>query len=84
MPPVLAADQPVRPLRLALRACVCFRSGFGTNDFSGTLGSWIGSMVKLTWLYVPLRICMRYNNVVYVRAVYTNMHIYVSPHTARR
>ncbi len=30
------------------------RSDCSENTFSGTIGGWIGSMAKLTWLYAPL------------------------------
>jgi hypothetical protein len=35
--------------RRALRAAVV-RSNLHANKLSGTIGSWIGSMAKLTWL----------------------------------
>ena len=39
--------------RRARSVCMWLRSGLGPNRFSGTLGSWVGSLAKLTWLYAP-------------------------------
>ncbi len=33
--------------------CVWLRSELSSNRFSGTLGSWVGSLAKLRRLYVP-------------------------------
>ena len=39
--------------RRARSVCVWLRSELQSNGFSGTLGSWVGSLVKLTELYAP-------------------------------
>jgi hypothetical protein len=49
--PLLPA-QPIRRDRSALHshAPAVVRSYCGENKLSGTIGGWIGSMAKLTWL----------------------------------
>ncbi len=39
--------------RRARSVCVWLRSELASNGFSGTLGSWVGSLAKLTRLYAP-------------------------------
>ena len=38
------------PVGAARSRAAVVRSYFSTNTLSGTIGSWIGSMAKLTWL----------------------------------
>ncbi len=39
--------------RRARSVCVWLRSSLSSNRFSGTLGSWVGSLAKLLKLYAP-------------------------------
>ena len=41
--------------RRARSVCVWLRSSLSSNGFSGTLGSWVGSLAKLRKLYAPAR-----------------------------
>ena len=45
----LCCDGPA-PLRIALALGGMFCSGLAANNFTGTIGSWIGSISKLTQL----------------------------------
>ena len=48
-----APAESVRP-----RARAVLRSYLGSNGFTGTIDSWIGSLAKLTLLYARARACM--------------------------